>query len=112
MSHTITSIVNTTNTLTLTTNMSTNVHTHTTRTNANTEENTAISTRPSVFLGIEQLVKFSGNQQAGESSARMYIQTILDFQDIRNTISRTADDVRILALSIELEKRKQELIQL
>ena len=61
--------INTTNTLTLTTNTSTNLTPNITRTNANinTEANTVISTRPSLFLGIEKLVNFSKNQQAGEN---------------------------------------------
>ena len=107
-------IVNTKNTLTLTANTPTNVLPNTRRTNANinTEANTVISTRPSLFLGIEKLVNFSQNQQAGENSARIYIKAIEDFEDLRDAVLRTAEEDRAPALSIEMEKTKKELIQL
>ena len=84
MTHTIISTVRTTDTLTLTTNTSTNVDTLTTMTSLSTGENTAVAIRPSMLLGIEREAKFLQNKQAGEESAREYIQATTDFQKLRN----------------------------
>ena len=65
-----------------------------------------------MFLGIERTVIFLQDQQAGEESAREYIQATLDFQKLRNELLKIAEEIRDPDLCSELERRKQVIDQL
>ena len=77
-------IVQTVKLLTLTTDTPTSVNIFTTKANSSTGANITVASKPSMYPGIEKIVKFSGNQDAGEDAGRQYMQATENFQKLRS----------------------------
>ena len=65
------------------------------------------------YLGIEKLVRFANNQQAGEENARRYVMAIQDLEDLNQAIQTAGpEDNRVPAWMTVAEERKGELNQI
>ena len=100
-------VVQTMQSFTRTTNTPTSVVTSTT----GVISKMRVTQRLDMYPGIKKKVRFSGDQETGEETARQYMQAMTDFHTLRRELERMGEGARDPNQYRELEEIKLAVVQ-